>query len=53
MKKTTSFSKAVAKPQPIKDSRFGLRNFKISPQVSPSVFSYPSPGRGVNGEHQN
>jgi hypothetical protein len=53
MKKTTAFVRAVAKPTSVKDSRFGIRKQTTSPQVSPSVFSYASPGRGANGEHQN
>jgi len=51
MRKKEFFSKAV-KTQPMpNDSRFGLRRW--ASKESPSIFSYPTPGKGVQGEHQN
>lgn len=53
MSRKKTFDKAVAKPITVKDSRFGLRKRFINENELPSVFSYSSPGKGANGEHQN
>ena len=52
MKRADSFSTAVDKPLVIKDSRFGIRTMPNNKTEVPSIFSYSSPGKGANGEHQ-
>ena len=47
------FKKAVPKPIQFKDSRFGIRRMFINTQERPRVATYRTPGKGVNGEHQN
>jgi hypothetical protein len=47
------FKKAVPKPITFKDSRFGIRRMFINTQERPRVATYRTPGKGVNGEHQN
>lgn len=49
--RVNSFMGAVAPALTIKDSRFGLRKLPQNNEV-PSIFSYSSPGKGPNGEHQ-
>jgi hypothetical protein len=53
MNRNSTFSEAVAVPVQIKDARFGLRKMPTSKNEQPSIFSYSSPGMGVNGEHQS
>jgi hypothetical protein len=50
-KRRKHFDQAVAKPLVVNDSRFGLRQLPNSKE-DPSIFSYSSPGKGPNGEHQ-
>lgn len=37
----------------IRDSRFGIRRMFLTSQERPRIATYGTPGRGVNGEHQN
>lgn len=53
MSRSEEFVEAVAQPATINDSRFGLRKMPNSKTEKPSIFSYSSPGKGPNGEHQN
>lgn len=53
MSRTENFVEAVAEPVTINDSRFGLRTMPSNKIEQPSIFSYSSPGKGPNGEHQN
>lgn len=53
MNRVENFIEAVDEPATINDSRFGLRTFPSNKNESQSVFSYSSPGKGPNGEHQN
>jgi len=53
MSRKKSFTKAVARPITVKDSRFGLRKRFMNDNEAPSIFTYPTPGKGPNGEHQN
>lgn len=53
MSRKENFSGAVAVPFNIRDSRFGLRRMMNNLNESPTIFSYASPGKGANGEHQN
>ena len=52
MSRTKNFIKAVARPITVKDSRFGLRKRFMNDNELPSIFTYGSPGKGQNGEHQ-
>jgi len=47
------FKNSVEKPVKINDSRFGLRKVYLNTNESPSVFVYPTKGKGVNGESSN
>jgi hypothetical protein len=51
MNRAQQFFTAVAPVFTVKDSRFGLRKLGNNPE-QPSIFSYSSPGKGQNGEHQ-
>jgi len=53
MSRSKQFFNAVAPPFTIRDSRFGLRQLPVSENEVPDIFSYSSPGKGPNGEHQN
>jgi hypothetical protein len=51
MRKKEFRLKDVKTPPTSNDSRFGLRRW--ASKESPSIFTYPTPGKGVQGEHQN
>ena len=53
MKRKKVFKSAVAKPLTVRDSRFGLRKMYLNPNESPSIAVFNTPGKGINGEHQN
>lgn len=47
------FAESIFRPAYVNDSRFGIRKPMNNLNESPTIFSYGSPGRGPNGEHQN
>lgn len=51
MSRKNAFFGSVTKPNTVKDSRFGIRK-PFGKTEQPSIFSYSSPGKGPNGEHQ-
>jgi len=53
VKRKKVFKSAVAKPLTVRDSRFGLRKMYLNPNESPSIAVFNTPGKGINGEHQN
>jgi hypothetical protein len=50
--RSKEFDNSVEKPLTVIDSRFGLRRLPKSNE-KPTAFSYDTPGRGPNGEHQS
>jgi hypothetical protein len=52
MNRLSNFQEAVAPVITVNDSRFGLRQWPKNNE-EPNIFSYSSPGKGPNGEHQN
>jgi hypothetical protein len=53
MNRNTHFGQAVAEPMVVNDSRFGVRELVYNKNQEATTFSYSSPGKGPNGEHQN
>lgn len=47
------FKEAVDKPVTINDSRFGMRKVYLNTNEVPSIFVYPTKGKGSNGESSN
>jgi len=47
------FKTPKIKKSTIQDSRFGIRRMFLTAQERPRIATYQTPGRGVNGEHQN
>ena len=47
------FAESIFRPVEVNDSRFGIRKPMNNLNESPTIFSYASPGKGPNGEHQN
>jgi hypothetical protein len=47
------FKKEIEKPVTINDSRFGIRKVYLNTTEVPSIFVYPTKGKGANGESSN
>jgi hypothetical protein len=52
-KRKKAFKESFVRPFKRSDSRFGIRKTYLDDKEKPSIFSYNSPGKGQNGEHQN
>lgn len=53
MKRKKEFKSSLKKPLSVSDSRFGLRKLYLNDREKPSIATYRTPVKGVNGESQN